>query len=337
LLGCTLDDLPGALATVALNGLNPEGYPPLVEAIAARYAVDVARVATAAGATGANFLAFAALVRPGDDVVVEWPAYDPIPGALRMLGANIRTFERAYHEGWSVDPERVRAAVTPATRAIVISSPHNPSGAVIAAAALEEIGRIAAAVGAHVVVDEVYLDAVYGDRPAPAATLGDVFVSTNSLTKAYGLSGLRSGWVIAAPDVAERVRRVRDVVDVSGAFPADRLAVVAFHNLDALEKRARAIIEPNLERLAGFIEERPELAWVRPRGGTVGFPRFLGTTDTRPLAERLLREHGTAIVPGAFFEAPPHARIAFGCAAATLEAGLLALAATLDATNERPA
>lgn len=330
LLGCAIDDLPGASQEVELNGLNPEGYPPLVEAIARQYDVDASRVATAAGATGANFLAFAALVRPGDEVVVERPAYDPIIGALEMLGARIRRFDRLFDDGWRVDPDRVRNAVTEATRAIILTSPHNPSGAVATVEALEEIGRAAAAIGAHVVVDEVYLDAVYTNRPVPAVTLGDVFVSTNSLTKAYGLSGLRAGWVLGSRDVAERVRRVRDVVDVSGAFPADRLAVLAFQYLEKLEARARSIIEPNLERFTRFVDARPDLEWVPPQGGTVAFPRIVGATDTRALAERLLREHGTAIVPGAFFEAPAHMRIAFGCSARTLDAGLEALGRVLD-------
>ncbi|MCI0432427.1 MAG: pyridoxal phosphate-dependent aminotransferase, partial [Gemmatimonadetes bacterium] len=205
LLACTIDDLPGARAEVELNGLNPDGYPPLNEAIAARYGIAVERVAPGAGCSGANFLAMAALVRPGDEVLVERPAYDPLLGALRLLGASIARFDRTWQDGWALDPGRVRAALTGRTRLIVISSPHNPSGILASTDALREVGRLAESAGAHVLVDEVYLDAVYADRPEPAATLGDVFLSTNSLTKAYGLSGLRIGWVLASVRVAEAV------------------------------------------------------------------------------------------------------------------------------------
>ncbi len=332
LAGCTLEDLPGARELVELNGPNLDGYAPLVEAIAARYGTTPEHVATGGGTSGANFLAFAALVRPGDDVLVERPAYDPLRGALRLLGARVLHFDRLFEEQWAVDPERVRRALTPATRLIVVTSPHNPSGAVIAPDVLAKLGRIAEGSRAHVLVDEVYRDAVYRDRPPPAATLGDALISTSSLTKAYGLGGLRAGWVIAAPRTAEAVRRVRDVVDGNAAFPADRLAAFAFQHIARLEARACGILAPNLERLAAFVEQREELEWVRPLGGTVAFPRVRGMTDTRPFAERLQRERETAVVPGAFFDAPAHIRIAFGCSRERLEGGLAALGAALDET-----
>ena len=330
LLGCTLEDLPGATAVLELNGLNPDGYPPLNEAIAHRYGVAVDNVATGPGCSGANFLAIAALVRPGDEVLVERPAYDPLLGVLRLLGASIARFDRTAEDGWAVDPDRVRAGLTGRTRLIVLSSPHNPSGILASRDALLEIGRLAESAGAHVLVDEVYLDAVWTDRPPPAATLGDAFLSTNSLTKAYGLSGLRIGWILASPRVARAARRVRDVVDGVGSFPSDRLGLLAFQLSDALASRARTILEPNLETLAAFMAGRPELRWVRPDGGNVAFPQLANHSDTRDFCERLLERHQTAVVPGAFFEAPGHFRIAFSCAAETLSSGLAALGAALD-------
>ncbi len=331
LLGCTLDDLPGACDVLELNGLNPDGYPPLNEAIAARYGVAVERVVSASGCSGANFQAIAALVRPGDEVLVERPAYDPLLGVLRLLGASIARFDRTWEDGWALDPGRVRAGLTGRTRLIVLSSPHNPSGVLASTEALQAVGRLAESAGAHVLVDEVYRDAVYTDRPASAATLGDMFISTNSLTKAYGLSGLRIGWVLASVPVARAARRVRDVLDGVGSFPSDRLGHLALQQIDALEARARALLEPNLGSLSAFVDARTDLEWAVPDGGTVAFPRLNGETDTRAFAERLLEEHDTAVVPGAFFDAPGHVRIAFGCAAETLEHGLEALGRALDA------
>jgi aspartate/methionine/tyrosine aminotransferase len=331
LLGCTVEDLPGCREAIELNGLNPEGYPPLLAAIAVRYGVGVDRVVPASGAGGANFLAIASLVRPGDDVVVEWPAYDPPIGAARLMGANIVTFERRFEEGWVIDPARVRAALTRRTRLIILSSPHNPSGALSDAAVLREVGEVAERAGAHVLVDEVYLDGIYGERPPPAATLGDVFVSTSSLTKAYGLSGLRAGWILADPEAAECMRRARDAMDGVGPIPTDRLAWLAFAHLDRLRERARSILEPNLHILDAFVRSRTELEWLRPAGGNVAFPRIHGIDDTAELARRLQAEYDTAIVPGHFFGAPRHFRIAFSGERGILEGGLDRLGRALDA------
>lgn len=330
LLHCALEDLPGALDAIVLTGDNADGHPPLLEAIAERYGTTPDRVASAPGAAGANFLAFATLVRPGDDVLLERPAYDPLAGALRLLGAHILRFDRRFEDGYAVDPDAVADALTPRTRLVVLTSPHNPSGALVSEDALHALARIAERTGVRVLVDEVYLDAVHGERPAPAAHYSDRFISTSSLTKSYGLSGLRSGWILASPEVAAAARRARDVVDGVGPIAMDRLALIAFRNLEALAARARAILEPNAAAVARFIEGRPELTWVRPAGGNVAFPRIEGMADTTGFVERLLHERGTAIVPGAFFEAPSHVRIAFGCDADSLERGLEGLGAELD-------
>ena len=332
LLGCTLEDLPGA-DPIEPNGPNSDGWAPLVELIAARYGVTPDQVATGGGCSGANFLAFAALLGPGDEVVVERPGYDPLLGALELLGARIVRFERRFDDGWVLDPDRVRAALTPRTRLVVVTSPHNPTGVLTPLDVIDRVAADAAALGAHVLVDEVYLDSVYGERPAPAATRHERLLSTNSLTKSYGLSGLRVGWVLASSAVARAARRVRDVVDVCGSLPGERMGVVAFRRLDALEERARSIIMPNAERVERFLSARPALEWVRPDGGTMVFPRIRGVRDTRQLASDLMERHGTAVVPGAFFDAPEHIRIAFGADAETVSAGLSGLGQVLDALD----
>ena len=255
ILACSLDDLPTAADALALNGANDNGYRPLIDAIAARYGVPLDRVTTASGTSGANFLVFAALLEPGDDVLVERPGYDPLGAAARMFGAQTVRFDRVFDEGFGLNPDRVRAAMTPRTKLIVITTPHNPSGAAADSAALDEVGRIAEAAGAHVLVDEVYRD-VTGDTAPPAAARGDVFVTTSSLTKSYGLSSLRAGWAIASPDLSYRIRRARDVVDGTGSIVAERLAVLAFEHLDALYLRARAILARNKAVVQAFLRSR---------------------------------------------------------------------------------
>lgn len=327
---CSIGDLPGASDVLDLSGRNDDGFLPLVEAIARAHDMPVSGVATAQGASGANFLACAALIAPGDDVLVERPAYDPLLGAPQLLSGRVVRFQRHADRGFTLEPEEIAASITSRTRLIIFTNPHNPSGAVADESVLEEIGRLARRNGAVVLVDEVYLDATPGHRPPSAARLGPEFVSTSSLTKSYGLAGLRCGWTLASATITEEIRRARDLVDGTGALPTERLALVAFNHLDELRIRARAIIEPNRRRTLEFLRSRKELTAVEARGGTVAFPRLRDVASSDPLAEWLLEREGTAIVPGRFFEEPAHFRVGFGVRPAVLEGGLLALGRALD-------
>jgi aspartate/methionine/tyrosine aminotransferase len=334
MLACSIAELPGAAAALALEGKNDEGYPPLLEAIARHHGVDVDRVTTAQGASGANFLVCAALLADGDEVLIESPGYDPLFAAPRLVGARVHHFARAFDEAFALNPERVRRAMTPRTRLIVVTRPHNPTGVIAAPDALEEIGRLAASNGAHVLVDEVYRDVAAGsigsrDPEWTSAALGRAFISTNSLTKSYGLSGLRCGWIISSPEIAHRMRRTRDIVDGSGSIVAERLAVHAFEHIDVLLKRATSLLDTNGAMARAFLRSRPELEWV-DGGGTVLFPRIRGVSDSRTFCERLLAERNTAVVPGHFFQAAAHFRLGFGGRTDTVRAGLAAIGAALD-------
>ena len=169
-VACTLADLPGAREALELTGRNDEGWEPLVQRVAARYGVRPDQVATATGTSGANFLVCAALLRPGDDVLVEQPAYDPLLAVPALLGANVIRFERRFEEGFRLDLDRVAAALTPRTRLIVVTNPHNPTGVLTGADDLRALGALAERHGCYVLADEVYLDAVPG---AAAARGGD--------------------------------------------------------------------------------------------------------------------------------------------------------------------
>ena len=329
-LPCSIDDLPGAANALALNGANDNGYAPLIVSIAERYGVDAGHVTTAQGASGANFLVCAALLSPGDDVLVERPGYDPLMASPRLLAANIVRYDRTFEDRYAIDPQRIADAITPRTKLVIVTSPHNPSGIIAGREALQEVGRIAAAYGAHVLVDEVYLDST-GTPVAPAARLGDTFISTSSLTKSYGLSGLRCGWILSSAAVAERVRRARDVVDGTGSIVAERLSVVAFQHLEHLMARTRQLLDANGAVMNAFLQSRRDLEYVPPEGGTVAFPRIRGVNDTRAFAERLHADRDTAIVPGRFFDAPAHFRVGFSGAPDALKEGLSRLGQALDA------
>ena len=332
---CSIDELPDVRQAIAFEGNNENGYRPLLEAIALRYGVAPNCVTTAQGASGANFLAVAALIEPGDEVLVETPGYDPLLGAPRLLGARVNQFEREFARGFGLDPDRIRRAMTPRTRIIIITNPHNPSGVLAHPAALDEIGEIARRNGAYVLLDEVYLDLAAAAAPGTAtvertfAARGEPFVCTNSLTKSYGLSGLRCGWILSSAEVAERIRRTRDVVDGTGSIVAERLAVAAFRHLDRLVQRSLSLLQANRPIIQSFLESRTDLEWA-PSAGTVVFPRLSHVADTTEFAERLLRTRDTAVVPGRFFQAPAHLRIGFGGPTETLREGLKAVTQALD-------
>jgi aspartate/methionine/tyrosine aminotransferase len=326
---CTLADLPGAREALELTGRNDEGWEPLVERIASRYGVRPDQVATATGTSGANFLVCAALLRPGDDVLVELPAYDPLLAVPALLGANVIRFERRFEEGFRLDLDRVASALTPRTRLIIVTNPHNPTGVLTGAGDMRGLGSLAERHGCFVLADEIYLDAVPGVPPPAAATLSPRIVTTASLTKAYGLAGLRCGWALADILLCEEIRRARDLVDGTGSVLAERAAAAAFDSLPQLAARARAILAPNFERFEAFMAGQPALEWVVPAGGTVAFPRVRAKVSADALADRLLRDFGTAVVPGRFFQAPAHFRVALGIPEGDLERGLDAIGRAL--------
>ena len=329
ILTCTLNDLPGALDALELAGRNDQGYEPLLDAIASRYGVERQQVTTAAGTSGANFLVFAALLEPGDDVLVERPGYDALTAAAQTFAARLIRFDRSFDDGYMLDPDRVESAITPRTKLIVITSPHNPTGAVADGASLRAVGRMAEQVGAHVLVDEVYLDMVDTSRP-PAATMDDNFITTSSLTKSYGLAGLRCGWALSSETTAQRLRRVRDIVDGGGSILTERLGVVAFRHLDQLIERAQALLGVNGELVRDALSNQHALEWVDPAAGTVVFPRIAGVADASRFVERLLAERQTAVVPGRLFESPSHFRLGFGGTTESVRNGLEALTAALN-------
>jgi aspartate/methionine/tyrosine aminotransferase len=197
---------------------------------------------------------------------------------------------------------------------------------------LRAVGALARGVGARVLVDEVYLEslAVLGRPRVSAAHLGPEFLVTSSLTKAYGLSGLRCGWAIADPDLARRMWRLNDLFGVVPAHPAELLSVLALDRLERPAARARQILEANTAAANAFLASRPQLECAPLDGGMIAFPR-LRDGGVEALCDRLRDEHGTTVVPGRFFGAPEHFRLAIGCAPETLAGGLEGLGRALDA------
>src|SRR5438093_2294411 len=290
-----LRDLPINLAEPGINGANSYGYAPLQQAIAAHYGVDPDCVVESAGTSMANHLAMAAIIEPGDEVLIEHPAYGPILDVAHYLQANVRRFSRAEENGWAIDPKEVRRNITSKTRLIVITNLHNPTSALTSEAVLREIGDIACSIGALVLVDEVYLDAVYEGTPRPSFHLGPQFVVTSSLTKVYGVSGLRCGWILAQPDLAWKMRRLNDLYSATFVHPGELLSVAAFKHLNLLRERALRIVDADRNVLRGFLAQQSGVSAVQTDWGTTSFVKLRhGSADT--FLERLRSEFDTSAV-----------------------------------------
>jgi len=323
-----MDRLQIDLADLDMDGASHPRYAPIREAIGKRYGFPIEQIVAADGTSMANFLAMAALITPGDEVLIEHPTYDPLIGAASFLGGEIKRFERNAEEGFGIDPAVVAAAMTDRTRLIVLTNLHNPSGALIEDEVLCEIGALAAKRGARVLIDEVYLDSAVPPRRS-AAHLGPEFVCTNSLTKVYGLSGLRCGWILAEPDLAERMWRLNDLFGVNQAHQAERLACIAFEHLDEVNGDNPQMLASNRRLWNEFVDGRDDIACAPAEHGITVFPRW-ASGDTQRLEAKLREQYDTAIVGGRWFEMPDHFRVGLGCPIDLFEEGLSRLGQVLD-------
>jgi aspartate/methionine/tyrosine aminotransferase len=324
-----LRDLGVRVEDLEISGPSFYGYPPLLEALAKHCGVDQNRIVAATGTSMANYLTLSATLQPGDEALIEHPAYEPVLAAARHVGAEIRRFGRTHESGFALDPAAVERAITPLTKLIVLTNLHNPSSALADEAAIRDIGEIARRAGARVLVDEVYLDAAFESAPRSAAHLGDHFIVTSSLTKVYGLSGLRCGWIIASPGLARAMWRLNDLFGVIPAHMAELASIVALGELPRIRENVRARLDRNRAALHRFFDSRAELDGPRFPFGTIAFPRLLNGS-VEQLCEVLRSKYDTSVVPGKYFEMPDHFRIGIGGDLEPLEEGLRRLGLALD-------
>jgi aspartate/methionine/tyrosine aminotransferase len=329
-----LAELEVQVQHLEINGPTAYGYPPLQERLARKNQVQPECVVAAAGTSMANHLAMAACFEPGDEVLVEQPTYELLLSTARFLGAKLRRFRRRFEDDFRIDPQEVEKRVTPRTRLIAITNLHNPSGALTDEPTLAAIGEIALRCGARVLVDEVYLEAMFDAPVRSAFHLGKQFVSTNSLTKAYGLSGLRCGWVLAEPELAERMWRLNDVYAATAVHPGELLSVMALDRLQQIAGRAGSILDANRQVVNSFLDSSRKLRCFRPAFGTVVFPQ-LRRGDVAEFCSLLREKYETSVVPGKFFEMPRHFRIGLGGDTEMTAEGLRRLGRALEDYTKR--
>ena len=293
------------------------GHPLLRREIAALYGLDADDVVVFTGAGEAIYIAMSTLLGPGDHAVVTWPGYQSLYEVARGAGADVTLWRLSAEKSWTLDPDELRAAIRPNTKLVVINVPHNPTGALCDEATFRSILDITERAGARLFSDEVYrfLEFDERDRLPPAAASSSRALSLGVMSKAFGLAGLRVGW-IAARDRAllERFAAHKDYLSICGGPPNEVLALGALRNRDIILADKRAILSKNIALLDAFFErQRSKVQWVRPRAGSIGFPRSLSATPIEVMARQLVDEAGVMILPGSVYGAPGnHFRLGFG-------------------------
>jgi aspartate/methionine/tyrosine aminotransferase len=308
-----LADLPVTMDQLEINGPSAYGFEPLIERLAAKNNVAPECVVYVNGGTSlANNLAIAATTEPGDQVLIETPGYELLDATARFLGLEVHHFGRRFRDGFRLDPADIQCHLTPRTRLIIITNLHNPSGVLAGNDILRAIGELARSVRARVLVDEVYLDLAFEETPPSSFHLDPkIFVVTNSLTKAYGLSGLRCGWILAEPELARRIWRINDVYGATPVHAAELLSVIALENLPNIAARAKSLLQTNRALLNRFLDSCADIEVVRPDFGTVAFPR-VRRGAVEKLFTLLRDKYDTTVVPGNYFNMPQNFRLGVG-------------------------
>jgi capreomycidine synthase len=332
LLGLTVDDLDA----VVLRDSASVGGERLRQAVAARYAPGRAdAVVVTHGSSEAIFLAMSALVRPGDEVVVVSPGYHALVSTVAALGGLPRVWDLATPAGFVPDLDRLRAVLTPATRAVVVNFPHNPTGVTLDRDTYAQLLTLVERCGAYLLWDAAFSDLTHDapGLPDPGSAL-ERCVSFGTLSKAYGLPGLRVGWAIAPGPVIADMIRLRDYLTIATSPLAELIAAAVVEQADLVIGPRLAQARVNRELLLEWARDGHSLVSCPvPAGGVTAFPRIDGVADTAGLCVTLSDRHGVLVVPGACFGHPDRIRLGFGGRGERFATGLSVLQQVLSETR----
>jgi len=350
-LGDFLPDLDPDLS-LDWNGKSFRGLPALREHVVVQAGLsgicgpDDALIT--AGAAEANYLVIRQLVEAGDEIVTEVPGWPQAAVLGAAVGATMRFVHRREEDQWRLPLGELRDAVTPRTKLIFLSNPNNPTGRLMDEAELAEIVAIARSVGAWLLVDEVYAGLEWEGTRAPSiAGLYERGITTGSVSKALGLQGLRTGWMICRDknlvmDAVILRENASEIMNVMGEAIAE--IALRHERLGPALDRARAEGRANLDQLDRFVANEPKLSWVRPQAGLIGLARLADGIDSDDFARRLLAApYRTFLLPGSAYDMPGHIRLGVGGGESVrLEDGLSRVSQLLqdwdvpDHTNHNP-
>ena len=306
-----------AFLTHWLGYTESSGAPWLREEIARIYdRLDAGQVVVHTGAEEAMFLFFRGLLSQGDHMIVQTPCYQSALSVPRSVGCDITGWVCRYESGWEPDIDALVQAFRPNTRVLYINSPHNPTGFHFSREALERILRLADDRGVVVFSDEVYRELEHepGLLLPAACDLSERAVSLGVMSKTYGLPGLRIGWIASRNrEVLRTVALAKDYTTICNSAPSEFLAALALRHRAVIAERNVAIVKHNLALLDAFFARWGNvLQWVRPRAGSVAFPRLLISVDATTFCADVVARSGVLLAPGETFSCPGYVRIGFG-------------------------
>jgi aspartate/methionine/tyrosine aminotransferase len=293
------------------------GSPTLRREISRAYAtISPEQVLVHTGAEEAIYLFMRATLEPGDHVIVHWPCYQSLFEVARSIGCQVTRWEAREENGWALDLDELRCALRPNTRAIVLNTPHNPTGYLMSRADYLGVHEIAAAHGALLFSDEVYRESEYRlqDRLPAGCDVGAHAVSLGVCSKTYGLAGLRIGWIATHnAEVYGRMAALKDYTTICNSAPSEFLAEVALRHRERLAARNVGLIVENLALLDAFFARHADrYTWQRPMAGPIAFPRLIGE-DVEAFCDALVRQASVLLLPGTVYGHPGnHFRIGFG-------------------------
>ncbi len=294
------------------------GHPPLRALIAATAAVEPDEVLMTVGAAAALFIIATSLLKSGDHLVVVRPNYATNLETPRAIGCDISYLDLRFEDGWDVSLSRLADLLRPNTRLISLTCPHNPTGAVFDEATLRGAIALAERHGCHLLVDETYGEMTFGTRLPCAAACSPAAISVSSLSKTYGLPGLRSGWLICRdPALREIFLAAKEQIFICTSVIDEEIAFQALQRRDRWLPQIKEHIGAAFRVTRDFIAGQEDFEWVEPRGGVVGFFRMrheiAGRTDVDRFYQILLDRYRTLVGPGHWFEQPRHyMRIGYG-------------------------
>jgi aspartate/methionine/tyrosine aminotransferase len=318
LLALADDETTALWQGLRLGYTESTGHPLLRREISNLYeTTDPDDVLVLSGAEEGIFALVNVLLGPGDHSIVTWPGYQSLYDVARACGAEVTFHELRDADEWAIDLEALRGQVTPRTKLIVINAPHNPTGMLPDRATYDAIVEIAAEAGAYLLVDEVYryLEVDEADRLPAGVDAGRHVISLGVMSKSFAMAGLRIGWLASRDrSVLERVAAFKDYTTICASAPSEVLALIGLRARDAVLARSRSLVLDNLAALDDLFERWPGvLTWVRPRGGSIGFPRLSPNLDIDRFSAELVESEGVLLLPGTRFgHDGNHFRIGFG-------------------------
>lgn len=310
----------------------------LRERIARLYGCGDDCVVATNGSAEANFISVWEIANPGDEVAIIVPTYMQTYGLAQNFGVTVREIWLHEDQGWQPDPDEINAAVTDKTRVIIVTNPNNPTGALLSDAARAAIIAAAQRVGAWIIADEVYSGAeVNGVETRSLFRDYDRVISTGSLSKAYGLPGLRVGWAVAPPDIAARLWSRKDYMTISPGELTDHLACIALDPVvrPRILERTRKYLRSGLDIIEPWMRSTGVFSGHSPQAGAICYARYNIPINSSELAEKLRAEHSVLIVPGDHFAMDGYVRIGFGNPAADLETALSRFEECLESLSQR--